>query len=75
MELYRNENFIFNIGQCFACLINTLFQILMNAVPAMVVAMRTQSVIALKAHFLALASLDTAAMVLTALVGLLVSKQ
>ena len=41
----------------------------------MVVAMRTQPVTTPKAHLLALASLVTAEMVLSALVGLLVSKQ
>ena len=41
----------------------------------MMSAMRTQPVITPKAHLLALASQDIAAMVLTALVGLRVSKQ
>ena len=45
----------------------------MNAVPTMVVAMSLQPVIIMRAHLLALASLDTAVMVLTVLVGLLVS--
>jgi len=47
----------------------------MNAGPAVVVATMMQPVITPKAHLLALASLDTAAMVLTALVGSRVPKQ